>query len=44
MRRSDPSFRGVLPGVCVRVYVCVCLLVCDLETATTRRPEAKLGC
>jgi hypothetical protein len=27
LRRADHSLRGVLPGVCV------CLIVCDLETS-----------
>jgi hypothetical protein len=39
MRRADHSFRGVLPVVCV----CVCLIVCDLETSTVRRPRPELG-
>jgi hypothetical protein len=32
----DLSFRGVLPAVC--------LIVCYLETSTTRWPRSKLGC
>ena len=31
--RSEESYR-----------VCVCLIVCDLETSTTRRPGPELGC
>ena len=38
LRRPDYSFRGVLP------CVCVCLIVCDLETSNTRRPRPELGC
>jgi hypothetical protein len=38
MRLADHSFRGVLPGVCV------CLIVCDLETSKMRRPRPDLGC
>jgi hypothetical protein len=36
LRRTDNSFRGVLPGVCVNC--------CDLETATMRRSLPHLGC
>jgi hypothetical protein len=36
VRRADHSFRGVLP--------CVCLIVCDLETSTIRRPRPDFGC
>jgi hypothetical protein len=27
-----------------RVRVCVCLIVCDIETPITRRPRPELGC
>ena len=35
LRLADQSFTGVRPGVC--------LIVCDLETATIRRPRFELG-
>jgi hypothetical protein len=31
--RSEESYR-----------VCVCLIVCDLETSTVRRPRTEFGC
>jgi hypothetical protein len=33
--RSEESYR---------VCVCVCLIVCDVETSTMRRPRSELGC
>jgi hypothetical protein len=36
LRRADHSFIGVQPSVC--------LIECDLETSTLRRPRAELGC
>jgi hypothetical protein len=36
LRRADHSLRGILPGVC--------LIVCGLETSTSRRPRPELGC
>jgi hypothetical protein len=46
LRLADHSFRGVLLCVCncVCVCVCVCKIVCDIETATMRRPSPELGC
>jgi len=35
MRQADHSFRGVLPCL----FVCLCVIVCDLETLTKRRPR-----
>jgi hypothetical protein len=37
VRGADHSSRGVLPGI----YVC--LIVCDLESSTMRRPRPKFG-
>jgi hypothetical protein len=38
LQRADPSFSGVLP------VVCVCLIVCDLETSIMRWPRRDFGC
>jgi hypothetical protein len=38
LRRTDLSFRGFLPGVCVSNSVC------DLGTATIWRPSPDFGC
>jgi hypothetical protein len=38
LRRADHSCREALPGVWV------CLIVCDLETSTMRRPRSEVGC
>ena len=40
--RADHPSRGVLLSVCV--YVCLYLIVCDLETSTRRRPIPDLSC
>jgi len=37
MRGADHLFGGVLPGLCV------CLIVCDVETSTVRWPKPDLG-
>ena len=36
MRRADFSSRGVLPTA-------VCIIVCDLETSTLRRPRLEVS-
>ena len=36
LREADPSFRGDL------LAVCVCLIVCDLETLRMRQPRQEL--
>jgi hypothetical protein len=41
MGRADNSLRGVLPGLCV--WVCVCLIVNDLWTSTMRRHWPNMG-
>jgi hypothetical protein len=38
LQQADHSFKWALLGVCV------CLIVCDLETSTMRRPRAELDC
>jgi hypothetical protein len=39
--RSEEACRA---RVCVRLIVYMCLIVCDLETSTNRRPKLELGC
>jgi hypothetical protein len=38
LRRADLSFRKVLTAACA------CVSVCDIETATKKRPRPKAGC
>ena len=40
MPRADHSFRGVLPGMCVCVFVCER----KLSTCRIRQPRSELGC
>jgi hypothetical protein len=42
LSRADRLFRGVLPGVCV--FVRMCLIACDRGTSATGRPSPTRAC